>query len=159
MSDSHRVAINALDVEARIGTTYPKQFTKEVASRSKRVLGDLFGLTNYGVNLVELAPGAWSAQRHWHTREDEFIYVLCGELMLVTDEGKQSLTAGMVAGFPAGESNGHHLVNESDASASYLEIGDRIPEDEVFYPDIDLQLVSGPEGDRIFTNRHGEPYV
>ena len=108
---------------------------------------------------IRLAPGAWSAQRHWHTCEDELVYVLCGELMLVTDEGKQSLTAGMVAGFPAGESNGHHLVNESDATASYLEIGDRIPEDEVFYPDIDLQLVSGQDGDRIFTRRDGEPYA
>ncbi len=159
MSDSQRVAINALDVDARVGTTYPEVFQKDVASRSKRVLGDLFGLSNYGVNLVELAPGAWSAQRHWHTCEDELVYVLCGELMLVTDEGKQSLTAGMVAGFPAGESNGHHLVNESDATASYLEIGDRIPEDEVFYPDIDLQLVSGQDGDRIFTRRDGEPYA
>jgi uncharacterized cupin superfamily protein len=159
VSDSQHAAINALDVEARVGTTYPEEFRKEVESRSKRVLGDLFGLSNYGVNMVELAPGAWSAQRHWHTREDEFIYVLSGELTLVTEEGRQLLTAGMIAGFPAGESNGHHLVNESDASASYLEIGDRIPEDEVFYPDIDLQLVSGQDGDRIFTRRHGEPYA
>ena len=158
MSDSHSAAVNALEVKARVGTTYPDVFKKEVAPRSKRVLGDLFGLTNYGVNLVELAPGAWSAQRHWHTREDEFIYVLSGELTLITDEGKQSLTAGMIAGFPAGESNGHHLVNETGATASYLEIGDRIPDDEVFYPDIDLQLVSGPDGDRIFTDSYGEPY-
>lgn len=159
MSESHPTVINALDVEARVGTTYPEAFKKEVASRSKRVLGDLFGLTNYGVNLVELAPGAWSAQRHWHTREDEFVYVLSGELTLVTDAGNKILSAGMVAGFPAGEANGHHLVNETDESASYLEIGDRIPEDEVFYPDIDLQLVSGPDGDRIFTRRNGKPYA
>lgn len=159
MSETHPAAINALDVEARIGTTYPEKFRNEVESRSKRALGDLFGLTNYGVNLVELAPGSWSSQRHWHTHEDEFIYVLTGELTLITDEGKQSLAAGMIAGFPAGEANGHHLANETGATASYLEIGDRIPEDEVFYPDIDLQLVSGPDGDRMFTHRDGELYA
>ena len=158
MSDFQAAAISALDVEARAGTTYPEEFRKEVASRSKRVLGDLFGLTNYGVNLVELAPGAWSAQRHWHTRADAFIYILSGGLTLVTDEGKQIMSVGMIAGFPAGESNGHHLVNNSTTPATYLEIGDRIKEDEVFYPDIDLQLVSDQNGNRIFTNRDGEPY-
>ena len=126
--------------------------------RSKRVLGDLFGLTNYGVNLVELPPGVWSSQRHWHTREDEFIYILSGELTLVTDEGEQLLTTGMVAGFAAGESNGHHLVNKGDTTASYLEIGDRIDEDEVFYPDIDLQLVSDGAGQRTFKRRDGRRY-
>jgi uncharacterized cupin superfamily protein len=158
MTDSRTAAIDALDVEAKIGTTYPAPFRKEVAARSKRVLGDLFGLTNYGVNLVELAPGAWSAQRHWHTREDEFVYVLSGELTLVSDEGRHVLTPGMVAGFPAGESNGHHLINTGDADASYLEIGDRISEDEVFYPDIDLQLVADGKGEHVFTHRDGKPY-
>ena len=158
MNNSHAAAINARDVEARIGTTYPEPFRKEVASRSKRVLGDLFGLANYGVNLVELSPGAWSAQRHWHTHEDEFIFVLSGELTLVLDEGKQVLKPGMVAGFPAGQSNGHHLINTGDSDASYLEIGDRISEDEVFYPDVDLQLVSDGKGSRVFTNRDGMPY-
>jgi uncharacterized cupin superfamily protein len=158
MTDSRTAAINALDVEARIGTTYPAPFRKEVAARSKRVLGDLFGLTNYGVNLVELAPGAWSAQRHWHTREDEFVYVLSGELTLVSDEGRHVLIPGMVAGFPAGESNGHHLINTGDSDASYLEIGDRISADEVFYPDIDLQLVADGKGERVFTHRDGKPY-
>ena len=158
MNDSHATAIVAHDVEARTGTTYPEPFRNEVESRSKRALGDVFGLTNYGVNLVELPPGIWSAQRHWHTREDEFIYVLSGELTLVTDEGAQVLTAGMVAGFPAGESNGHHLINNGDATASYLEIGDRIDEDEVFYPDIDLQLVPDDAGQRTFTHRDGKRY-
>lgn len=158
MTDSRVSAVNASDVEARTGTTYPEPFRNEVSSRSKRVLGDLFGLTNYGVNLVELPPGNWSAQRHWHTREDEFIYVLSGELTLLTDEGSQLLTVGMVVGFPAGEANGHHLVNNGDVTASYLEIGDRIDEDEVFYPDIDLQLVSDGAGARIFTRRDGNPY-
>ena len=158
MTDSHATAINVNDVDARTGTTYPKVFRNEVSSRSKRVLGDLFGLTNYGVNLVDLPPGSWSAQRHWHTREEEFIYVLSGELTLITDEGTQLLTVGMVAGFPAGEANGHHLVNNGDVTASYLEIWDRIDEDEVFYPDIDLQRVSAGAGERVFTHRDGERY-
>ena len=158
MSESHSAALPARDVEAKVGTTYPEKFRKEVASRSKRVLGDLFGLTNYGVNLVDLEPGGWSAQRHWHTREDEFIYVISGELTLVTDDGEQLLTPGMIAGFPAGAANGHHLINKSDSVASYLEIGDRIAEDEVYYPDVDLQLVSDGKGERVFTRRDGTPY-
>jgi uncharacterized cupin superfamily protein len=158
MTDQHAAAINARDAEARTGTTYPEPFRKDVASRSKRALGDLFGLTNYGVNLVDLSPGAWSAQRHWHTREDEFIYVLSGELTLVSDEGKQVLKPGMVAGFPAGAANGHHLINTGDTDASYLEIGDRIAEDEAYYPDIDLQLVSDGQGGHAFTHRDGTPY-
>lgn len=158
MTDSRPAAINAIDAEARTGTTYPEPFRKEVAARSKRALGDLFGLTNYGVNLVELSPGTWSAQRHWHTREDEFIYVLSGELTLVSNDGRQVLTSGMVAGFPAGESNGHHLINSGDTDASYLEVGDRIAEEEVFYPDIDLELRPDGKGGRVFTHRDGQPY-
>lgn len=158
MTDSHATAINANDVESKTGTTYPEPFRNAVSSRSKRALGDLFGLTNYGVNLVELPPGVWSSQRHWHMREDEFIFVLSGELTLVTDEGAQLLTTGMIAGFAAGDSNGHHLVNNGNATASYLEVGDRIDEDEVFYPDIDLQLVSDGKGQRAFTHRDGKRY-
>ena len=158
MSKTHPAAVNAIDIEATVGTTYPDVFAKEVATRRKRALGDAFGLSHYGVNLVELSPGNWSAQRHWHTHEDEFVFVLSGTLILVTDEGRQTLTAGMVAGFPAGESNGHHLVNESDAVASYLEIGDRAAADEVFYPDIDLQLTSDGKDGRAFAHRDGRPY-
>ncbi len=158
MSDSRPAAIAARDAEGVVGTSYPAPFRKEVKSRTKRSLGDLFGLKNYGVNLVDLEPGSWSAQRHWHTREDEFVYVVSGELTLVTDEGEQVLTPGMVAGFPAGDANGHHLVNKSDAVATYLEIGDRIAADEVFYPDIDLQLVSDGKGSHLFTQRDGTPY-
>lgn len=158
MATKRPTALQAFDVAARTGSTYPAQFGKDVDGRSKRVLGDLFGLTNYGVNLVTLAPGAWSAQRHWHTSEDEFVYVVSGELTLVTDEGENTLTAGAIAGFPAGEQNGHHLVNKSTAEASYLEIGDRRGDDECYYPDIDLQLVSNGRGGRHFTRRDGEPY-
>ena len=110
-----------------------------------------------GANLVVLEPGAWSAQRHWHSAEDEFVYVVEGELALVTDQGEHTLRAGMVAGFPASRADGHHLVNRSDRSASYLEIGTRVPDDRVVYPDIDLLLEPCPGG-RVFTNRRGEDY-
>ena len=123
MSEIRQAAIDARDVEAKIGTSYPKPFRSEVATRSKRILGDLFGLKNFGVNLVDLEPGSWSSQRHWHTHEDEFVYVVAGEVTLITDKGDQVLTPGMVAGFPAGSANGHHLVNKSDSVATYLEVG------------------------------------
>lgn len=158
MSDPKRKAIDALSVVTETFTTYPPEFRREVAGRSKRVLGDPFGLTGFGVNLVDLPPGSWSAQRHWHTHEDELVYVVAGELVLVTDDGEQTLTPGMVIGFPAGAENGHHLVNKGDAVATYLEVGSRIAEDEVFYPDIDLQLVHGDEPGRRFTHRDGQPY-
>jgi uncharacterized cupin superfamily protein len=158
MTDSHALAMRAHDVKPRTGSSYPEPFGKQVELRSKRALGDLFGLTSYGVNLVELLPGTWSSQRHWHTHEDEFIYVLSGELILVTDGGEQLLTAGMVAGFPAGESNGHHLINNGQAVASYLEIGNRHRDDEVYYPDVDLQLTRDRDGGHVFTHRDGKPY-
>jgi uncharacterized cupin superfamily protein len=158
MNDSHAPAIRAHEVKPRTGSSYPDPFRKPVESRSKRALGDLFGLTNYGVNLVELPPGAWSSQRHWHTHEDEFVYVLSGELTLVTDNGEQRLTAGMAAGFPAGEANGHHLVNNGHSAAFYLEIGNRSREDAVYYPDIDLQVIRNGDGKHVFTHRDGKPY-
>jgi uncharacterized cupin superfamily protein len=158
MTDSHALAMRAHDVKPRTGSGYPTPFGKQVELRSKRTLGDLFGLTSYGVNLVELLPGTWSSQRHWHTHEDEFVYVLSGELTLVTDGGEQLLTAGMVAGFPAGESNGHHLINRGHSIASYLEIGNRNRDDEVYYPDVDLQLTRDQNGGHVFTHRDGEPY-
>ena len=150
--------VDPLQIEPRTGTDYPEPYRNNVVDRSKRVLGDAFGLTRYGVNLVELSPGIWSSQRHWHTHEDEFICVVSGELTLITDAGEQTLTPGMVAGFPAGDSNGHHLINKSNEPATYLEIGDRNPEDEVFYPDIDLLYKANDEGEHEFTNREGVPY-
>ena len=158
MSQLRHGGIDPLEIEAQTGTSYPEPYRDTVVARQKRVLGDAFGLSRYGVNLVELSPGTWSAQRHWHTHEDEFVFVVSGELTLVTDAGEQVLTPGMVAGFPAGESNGHHLVNKGDEVASYLEIGDRNPQDEVFYPDIDLLYRPSKEGEHEFTNRDGVPY-
>jgi uncharacterized cupin superfamily protein len=120
-------------------------------------LGDALGLGNFGVNLVTLPPGAGSAQRHWHSHEDEFVYLVEGELMLITEDGEQLLTAGQVAGFPAGRADGHHLVNQGAAPATYLEVGDRNPEDECSYPDIDLHYAPTPDG-HVFTNKKGERY-
>ena len=149
----------ALDPESltpRVGSGYPAPFDASCAQREKRVLGDALGLKNFGVNLTTLLPGAWSAQRHWHAGEDEFVFVVAGEVTLVTDAGEQILGPGMAAGFPAGVEDGHHLVNRSDRPAVYLEVGDRLAHDAVVYPDIDLLARKGPEG-YAFTNRKGEP--
>ncbi len=157
--DNIRVGgIDPREIQARTGTGYPEPFRENVVARAKRALGDAFSLSRYGVNLVDLSPGTWSSQRHWHTHEDEFIYVISGQLTLITDAGEQILTAGMVAGFPAGDSNGHHLINKSNEAASYLEIGDRNSQDEVFYPDIDLLYKLNDVGEHDFTNRDGVPY-
>ena len=151
-------ALNPDSLNVRIGSSYPAPFKHPVEQRVKRALSHVLGLEKYGVNIVELPPGAWSSQRHWHTHEDEFVYVVKGELTLVTDSGPQVLTAGMVAGFPAGKQDGHHLVNNSAHIAVYLEVGDRSPQDEVHYPDIDMVAKPSGSGGRIFTDRNGEPY-
>lgn len=150
-------AVDPATVAARRTSTYPREFRGEVAGRAKRALGDAVGLTRYGVNLVELPPGAWSSQRHWHSDEDEFVYVVSGEVTLVTDGGRQVLGAGMAAGFPAGRADGHHLVNEGDTPAVFLEVGNRSDADAVEYPDIDLRLSSRADGHE-FLHRDGRPY-
>ena len=138
-------------------SNYPPLFAQRMGGREKRPLGDLFGLTNFGVNLTRLAPGALSALRHAHSRQDEFVYVLQGRPTLVTDAGDTPLSPGMCAGFKAGTGNGHHLVNRSDEDVVYLEVGDRSPGDMGSYPDDDLQavLVSGAWQ---FTHKDGRPY-
>ena len=116
------------------------------------------GLTQFGVNLVLLPPGCWSSQRHWHTHEDEFVYVLEGELTLVTDAGEQLLRPGTAAGFPAGKADGHHLINRTDRPATYLEVGTRRDDvDEVDYSDIDM-AVRHRDGAQVFVRKNGEPY-
>ncbi len=150
-------ALDPAELAVREGSGYPEAFREPCRMRTKRVLGDALGLTNFGVNLVTLPPGAWSAQRHWHSHEDELVYVVEGELTLITDGGEQALTAGQVAGFPAGKADGHHLVNKGTAPATYLEIGDRRREDVCTYPDIDLHLAPTPDG-HVFTDKKGEPY-
>jgi len=152
-------ALDPAEVAERVGSSYPEPFRGPVAGRRKRALGDALGLRNFGVNLVRLAPGAASSMRHWHARQDEFVYVLEGELTLVTDAGAQPLKAGMAAGFPAGVGDGHHLVNRSDQDALYLEVGDRMPGDAVVYPDIDLAIPPRPAtGPYVFTHKDGTPY-
>ncbi len=153
-------ALDPAAVPERVGSSYPAPFASQVGGRRKRVLGDALGLRNFGVNLVELPPGALSALRHWHSRQDEFVYVLEGELTLVTDAGEQLLTAGMVAGFPAGAEDGHHLVNRSDRNALYLEVGDRSPCDDVVYSDVDLTLPFDPDAKPhdVFRHKDGTPY-
>lgn len=150
--------INPENIPEKTGTNYPEEFKSLVAGRSRKRLGDAAGLKNFGVNLTKLAPGSASALRHWHTKQDEFIYVLSGELTLVTNEGEQLLTAGMAAGFPAGVSDGHYLINRSASEAVYLEIGDRTPNDEVNYPDIDLVAKYSPNG-WFMTHKDGSLYM
>ncbi len=138
------------------GSRYPPPFDAPCATRVRRRLGDLAGLTQFGVNLTRLPAGGWSSQRHWHSAEDEFIYVLEGELVLVTDGGEAVLRAGDCAGFRAGDPDGHHLQNRSGQDALYLEVGSRRPEhDEAAYPDIDLKVPKGRGG---FTHTDGRPY-
>ncbi|HSN41514.1 MAG TPA: cupin domain-containing protein [Burkholderiales bacterium] len=150
-------AIDPARVAAAAGSSYPEPFKSRVAARSKQKLGDALGLKNFGVNLTTLKPGALSALRHWHTRQDEFIYVVSGELTLVTDGGEQALTPGMAAGFPAGKADGHHLVNHGSVDAVYLEVGDRTAGDEAHYPDDDLAARMTPAG-RQFQHKDGTPY-
>lgn len=152
------VAIVAAEAPLRAKpTSYPEPFASRMAGRDKRPLGDLFGLVNFGVNLTRLRPGAMSALRHAHTKQDEFVYILQGHPTLHTDEGRTRLAPGMCAGFKAGTGNGHRLINETDEDVVYLEIGDRTPGDEGTYPDDDLkaQMVDGRWR---FVHRDGSPY-
>ena len=154
-----RPALRALDAPPRAkASSYPEPFAARVAGREKRPLGDLFGLTNFGVNLTRLAPGAMSALRHAHSRQDEFVYILEGAPTLVTDGGETALEPGMCAGFKAGSGDAHHLVNRTKHDVLYLEVGDRTPGDSGTYPDDDLVAGLGPDGRWRFTRKDGTPY-
>lgn len=123
----------------RKGSGYPPPFDERCRERVRHALGNAAGLTQFGVNFLRLPPGAWSSQRHWHSAEDEFVWVVEGEVVLVTEQGEELLRAGDCTGFKAGVPDGHHLQNRSDRDALILEIGARHPEeDAVDYPDIDL---------------------
>ncbi|WP_284189010.1 cupin domain-containing protein [Zoogloea oryzae] len=155
---THPVAIFAAEAPPRVRPSiYPEPFASRMAGRVKHPLGDLFGLTNFGVNLTRLAPGAVSALRHAHTRQDEFILVLEGNPTLVTDAGETRLAPGMCAGFKAGTGDAHQLRNDGADEAVYLEVGDRTPGDSASYPDEDLQAVMGEGGWR-FLHKDGRPY-
>jgi uncharacterized cupin superfamily protein len=137
------------------GTLYPPPFDEPCRPRQRTRLGDAAGLTQYGVNLVRLEPGAWSSQRHWHVAEDEFIYILSGEVTLVTNAGAEILRAGDCAGFKAGDEDGHHLQNRSNADVTFLEMGTRVSGGGVYFSDIDLTV---PPSVKRYCHRDGTPY-
>lgn len=149
--------IDVASLSERRGSRYPAPFDEPCLGRARKALGNGAGLTQFGVNLLTLEPGAWSAQRHWHTAEDEFVYVLEGEVMLVTDAGEEILRAGDCAGFRAGDPDGHHLVNRTARPARLLEVGTRSEGevDGVDYPDIDLMI---PAGSDLYHHRDETPY-
>jgi uncharacterized cupin superfamily protein len=152
-------AVAASDVPPRAKRTdYPEPFASRVAGRDKQVLGDLFGLQTFGVNRTTLKPGAISALRHWHTRQDEFIYVLSGTPTLVMEDTETELKPGMCVGFKAGQPDGHHLINRSSTDVVYLEVGDRSPGDWVTYPDDDIQGVTGPDGQWEYRHKDGSSF-
>ncbi len=157
MSEDKTCWLDPETITPRTGSIYPAPFGEPLAGRAKRALGDALDLTQFGVNLVTLAPGAWSSQRHWHANEDEFVYVVAGEVTLVTDAGEQVLGPGMAAGFPAGKADGHHLINRTEAPALYLEVGTRAAAEEARYSDIDM--MARKDGGRfVFMRKTGEPY-
>jgi uncharacterized cupin superfamily protein len=154
MSTLKRPALDPKTLEPRVSSGYPEPFRSRVLPREKRALGDPLGLTRIGVNVTTLPPGKESSMRHHHTREDELVYVLEGEVVLRTDGGEQLLTAGTCAGFPAGSRDAHQLVNRSDRPARYLEISNRDPDDHVEYPDDDLAYRKTATG-HSFTRKDG----
>jgi len=153
------IALEAAKVPPRPRTTvYPPHLAKVVEGRDKTPLGNAFGLSNFGVNYTRLAPGAHSALRHAHTKQDEFIFILEGRPTLVTDAGRTRLAPGMCAGFAAGSGDAHHLVNDSESDVVYLEIGDRAAGDEVAYPDDDILATMGSDGKFRATRKDGTPF-
>jgi len=139
-------------------SNYPEPFASRMARREKRPLGDLFGLTNFGVNLTRLTPGGMSALRHAHSRQDELVYILQGRPTLITDAGENILAPGMCAGFKAGSSDAHYLVNRTESDVVFLEVGDRSADDTVAYPDDDIQAVLGADGQWRFAHKDVRPY-
>jgi len=150
-----KIDIAKLPTDTRTG--YPPPFDRVVVGRERRRLGNAVGLDQFGVNLTTLKPGAASALRHWHEQEDELIFVLEGEVVLIEDEGETVLKPGDAAGFKANSPNGHHLVNKSSRNAVYLEIGTRSKHERAHYPDVDMMVVRDDKGMR-YTHKNGEPY-
>ncbi|KAB0682889.1 cupin domain-containing protein [Aureimonas leprariae] len=142
-------------VPSRKGVGYPEPFAARTANRLRQRLGDAGGLTDFGVNLTRLPPGEWSSQRHWHSLEDELVFLLEGELVLIEDEGETVLRAGDAAAFPKGTGNGHHMVNRSNRDAVYLEIGSRHRDDTTVCSDVDMM---SSNADGRFVRKDGTPY-
>jgi uncharacterized cupin superfamily protein len=148
-----------MTIEPRRGTVYPAPYDQATNGRTKWSVTNALGLTRFGINVMELAPGAASSLRHWHSYEDEFVYVLEGEPTLITDEGEQILNAGDCAGFPAGAPNGHRFVNRTERVARFVEIGSRDDRDEVNYPDDDLHCTAGRyTKPAVLTKKDGTPF-
>jgi uncharacterized cupin superfamily protein len=147
--------VHAATVKIRKGTGYPPPFDEPCATRTRQRLGEAGGLHDFGVNLTRLPPGCWSSQRHWHSHEDEFVFLLAGEVTLVEDDGETLLRAGDCAAFPAGSGNGHHLINKSTSVAVYLEVGSRNPADLTTCSDIDMMSANA---DGRFVHKDGSPY-
>ncbi|MEK6244543.1 MAG: cupin domain-containing protein [Pseudomonadota bacterium] len=160
--ESRAISIVASEAPPRAKPTsppFPPEMVAKVApGRDKRTLGDLFGLTNFGVNLTRLAPGGYSALRHAHAKQDEFVYILEGEATLVTEAGEANLKPGMCAGFKAGSGDAHHLVNRTNKGVVFLEVGDRSAGDSVSYPDDDVVAVFGSDGKWKYSKKDGTPY-
>jgi len=147
--------LNLMSIPRHRGSNYPAPFDSQPASRIRQRLGDAGELTQFGVNLLQLPPGAWSSQRHWHSAEDEFVYVISGEVVLITDNGEEVMRAGDCAAFPRNVPNGHHLVNKGGATAVCLEVGTRMPDDFAVYPDIDMVFDAKVD---CFAHKDGVPY-
>ena len=154
---THTRVFDPFDVTGVTGTRYPSQFAASTRQRHKRRLGDHGGLKNFGVNLVTLPPGSASALRHFHTIQDEFIYIVSGHPTLTTDDGETPMRPGQCATFPADNGDGHMLRNDSDTDVVYIEVGDRLPGDTAHYPETDL-IAGFIDGAFRFTDREGKPY-
>src|SRR6516164_9621889 len=151
-----KIEITKATVRAK--SSYPPPYAEVAKGREKAALGNVAGLTQFGVNLTRLKPGAASALRHWHENEDEFVYVVEGELVLIEDGGETLLRTGDAAGFKAGVPNGHQLINKTNRDAVYLEVGTRAPSEHAHYPDVDLDLVREADGTLRLSHKSGEPY-
>ena len=149
--------VDIAKVPVKSGSFYPAEFQAECHGREKRALGDAIGLTQFGVNIARIKPGAASALRHWHEQEDEFIYMLEGELVLAENGGEIVLKPGDAAGFKAGSGNAHRLINRGNRDAVYFEVGTRAKSERVHYPDVDL-VMERDEKSRRYLHRNGEPY-
>ena len=155
MSDNIKLpALNPADIAAQFETDYPPPFDEPVQGRLNCAIGRALGLTSFGVHIVTLPPGCWSSQRHWHSHEDEFAYVLEGEVTLITNAGEQTLSHGHSAGFPKGQADGHHFINRTDQPVLLLVVGDDVDKDVCSYSDANIHLPSKTEG---FTDKAGNP--
>ena len=150
-----KIDIDTIPIDTSTG--YPPPFNKAVEGRSRKRLGRAAGLSQFGVNICTLRPGAASSQRHWHEKEDEFVYVLAGEVVLCEDGGETVLRSGEAAAWKAGVTNGHCLINRSDCDAVFIEVGTRASAERAFYPDIDMMVTRGEKGAR-YTRKNGEPF-